>query len=147
MTERLNWTLMLEKILESPLHCKEIKPVNPKGNQSWTFIGRTDAETETPILWPPDSKSQLFRKDPDTEKDRKQRRRGQQSMRWLDGITDSMEMNLSKLWRWWRTGNPGVLQSMGSQRVGHSWATEKQQFPQPNEESVIIIWPIFRPGY
>ena len=62
------WIVVLGKILESPLDCKEIKPVNPKGNQPWIFIGRTDAETEAPILWLPDAKSQLIGKDPDAEK-------------------------------------------------------------------------------
>ena len=61
--------MVLEKLLESPLDCKEIKPVNPKGNQHWRFIGKTDAEAETPILWPPDLKSQFNRKDPDAQKD------------------------------------------------------------------------------
>ena len=63
------WTVALEKTLESPLDCEEIQPVNPKGNQSWIFIGRTDAEAETPILWPPDAKNWLLRKDPDAGKD------------------------------------------------------------------------------
>ena len=91
------WTVVLEKILESPLDCKEIKPVNLKGNQLWIFIGRTDAKAEISILWPPDVKSQLIRKDPDAEKDWRQRRRGQQRIRWLNSITDLMDMNLSKL--------------------------------------------------
>ena len=63
------WIAVLEKILESPLDSKEIKPVNPKGNQPWIFIGRTDAEVEALVLWPPDAKSQLFRKDPEAGKD------------------------------------------------------------------------------
>ena len=71
--------------------------VNFKGNQSWAFMGRTDAETEAPKLWPPNAKSQLIGKDPDSKKDWRQKRRGRQRMRWLDSITNSMGMNLSKL--------------------------------------------------
>ena len=116
--------VVLEKTLKSPLDCKEIQPANPKGNQSWIFIGRTDAEAETPILWPPDGKNWLIGKDPDAGKDWGWRRRGRQRMRWLDGITDSMGMSLNKFRSWWWAGKPGVLQSMGLQRVGHNWATE-----------------------
>ena len=83
--------------LESPLDCKEIKPGNPKGKQSWIIIGRTDAEAEAPILWPPDAKNWLVGKDPDAGKDEGRRRRGWQRMSWLGSITDSMDMNLSKL--------------------------------------------------
>ena len=91
------WTVVLEKTLESPLDCKEIQPVHPKGDQPWVFIGRTDAEAETPILWPPHAKSWLIGKDPDAGRDCGQDRRGQQRMRWPDDTTNSMDMGLSEL--------------------------------------------------
>ena len=91
------WTVLLERNLESPLDYKEIQPVHPKGNQSRVFFGRTDAEAETPILWPPDEKNWLTGKDPNAGKIEGGRRRGQQRMRWLDGITDLMSMSLYKL--------------------------------------------------
>ena len=89
--------MVLEKTLESPLDCQEIKPVHSKGNQSWIFIRRTNAETETPIFWPPDAKSGLTRKSSDVQKI-EGRRRGQPKMRYLDDITDSVGMSLSNLW-------------------------------------------------
>ena len=86
---------MLEKTLESPLDCKEIKPVNPKGNQSWIFIGRTEAET--PILWPPDVKNWLVGKDPDAGTDWRQEEKGTTEDKMVEWITDSMDMSLSKV--------------------------------------------------
>ena len=90
-------TVELKKTLESPLDCKETKPVTPKGNQPWIFIRRTDTEVEAPILWPPDVKSQLIGKDHDAGKDWGQEERGRQRMRWLDSIIDSMDISLRKL--------------------------------------------------
>ena len=114
-----------EKTLESPLDCTEIKAVNPKGNQSWIFIGRTDAEAETPILWPPDAQNWLIGKDPDAGKDWRQEEEEK-------GMTEDSWMASPTQWTWvwgssgswWWTEKPGMLQSMGLQRVGHDWATE-----------------------
>ena len=117
------WTVVLEKILESPLDCKEIKPVYPKGNQSWIFIGRTDAEVEPLIHWPHDAKNWLIWKDPDAGKDWRPEEKGMtedEMVGWhhqLDGHEFEQALGVG-------TGKPGVLQSMGSQRVGHDWATE-----------------------
>ena len=91
---------MLEKALESPLDCKEIQPVHPKGDQSWVFIGRTDLETETTVLWPPDVKADSFEKTLMLGKIEGKRRKGQQRMRWLDGIIDSMDMGLVNSGSW-----------------------------------------------
>ena len=89
--------MVLEKTLESPLHCKEIQQVHPKGDHSWVFIRRTDAEAETPILWPPDVRGDSLEKTLMLGKIEGRRRRGQQTMRWLYGITDSMDMGLGEL--------------------------------------------------
>ena len=119
-----NWCfqiMMLEKILGQ----KEIKPVNPKGNLSWIYIGKTDAEAETPILWPPDVKNWLIGKEPDPGQDWKAGAEG--GDRGWDGCVASLTQ-WTWVWAssrsWWWTGKPGVLQSMGSQRVGHDWAIE-----------------------
>ena len=88
---------MLKKSLESPLDCKEIQPVHPKGDQSWVFIGGADAKAETPVLWPPDVKSWLTRKDPEFGKDWRWEEKGTTEDEMVDGITDSMNMSLSKL--------------------------------------------------
>ena len=117
------WTLVLENTLESPLDFKEIQPVNPKGNQSWIFIGRTDAEAETPILWPPDAKKWLIWKDSDAGKDWRGEVRGGKGWDcWMAWLTEwTWVWVYCRSW-WWR--RPSMLQSMRSQRVGHDWATE-----------------------
>ena len=118
------WTVVLEETLESPLDCKELQPVHPKGNQSWILIGRTDAEAEPPILWPPDVKNWLIGKDPDAGKLKAE---GEGDDRGWDGWMAS-PTQWTWVWassrNWWWTGKPGVLQSMGSQRVGHDWVTK-----------------------
>ena len=122
------WTVVLEKTLEIPLDSKEIQPVHPKRNQSWIFIGRTDVEAETPIIWPPDVKSWLIGKDPDAGKDRRLEEKGMtedEIVGWhhkLNGHEFEQAPGDGE-----GQGSLAVLQSMGSQRVGHDWATEQQQ--------------------
>ena len=131
----ISWTKLLilevflnETILRSPdllqYNCKEIQPVHPKEDQSWVFIGRTDVEAETPILWPPDVKSWLIWKDSDAGKELR-------AVEGDDGGWDGWMASPTRwtwVWAssgsWWWTGKPGVLLSMGLQRVGHNWATE-----------------------
>ena len=112
------------KPLSPCLDCKEIKPVNCKRNQFWIFIGRTDAEAEAPILWPPDTKNWFIRKDPDTGKDWRQEEKGtteDEMVGWHHPLNRRVWASSGRLW--W-TGKPGVLQSVGSQRVRHNWETE-----------------------
>ena len=125
-----NWcfrTVVLEKTLENPLNCREIKPVNPKGNQTWIFIGRTDAEAETPIFWPPDAKNWLTGKDPDAGKDWKQEEKGKTEdemfgwHHWLNGHEFEQALGVGE--------EQGSLLccSHGVARVRHNWATELKE--------------------
>ena len=118
------WTVVLEKTLESPLDCKEIQLVHSKGDQSWVFIGRTDAEAETPILWPPRVKSWLIGKDPDVGKDWGQEEKATTEDEMAGWHHQLNGQEFGKLWSWWWTGRPGVLWFMGSQRVKHDWSSE-----------------------
>ena len=139
-----NWslfrTVVLEKTLECPLDCKEIQPVNPKGNQPWIFSGRTDAES--PILWPPDGKSQLIgekqkqkqtkkkkkeKTHPDNGKYWRQEQKVWQRTRWLDVISNPMERVWASFGKWWWTGKPGIRKFIGSQGVKQDWETEQQK--------------------
>ena len=130
------WTVVLEKTLESPLYSKEIKPVNPKGNQPWIVIGRTIAEAEAPVPQPPDAKSWLFGKDPDAGKGWRQEEKGAKEDEMVGWIINSVDMSLSKTQGDWKTGKPGVLQSMGSHRVRYDWAAEQQQYLFEKERHV-----------
>ena len=138
------WTVVLEKTLESPLDCKEIQPVHPKGHQSWIFIGRTDAEAETPVLCPPNVKNWLIGKDPDAGKDWGQKEKGTTE----DGIrtTEDSWMPSPIQWTWvwvnsgswWWTRRPGVLQSMGSQSQMRlsNWTEQKKGLVKMKDDNV-----------
>ena len=115
---------VLEKTLESPLDCKEIEPVHSEGDQPWDFFGTNDAKAETPVLWPPHAKSWLIGKDWCWEglgAGRKGDERGWDG--WMASLTRWTWVSVNS-GNWWWTGRPGVLRSMGSQKVGHDWVTE-----------------------
>ena len=128
------WTVVLEKTLESPLDCKEIKSVNPKGKQSWIFIGRTDTEAEVPILWPPDAKNWLIRKDPDAGKDWRQEMKG----------TTEYEM---VGWHHWLDGHefeqtPGDAEGQRSLACCRSWGRKESYTTEQvnNNKSFGLLW-------
>ena len=128
------WTVVMEKTLESPLGCKEVQPVHPKGNQSWIFIGRTDVEAETPILWPPGEKNWFIWKDCDARKDWRCEEMGWQRIRWLHGITNSMDMSVSKLWEMVKDRKAWHAAVQGLQRAEHTWVNNNSN----NNQSLII---------
>ena len=141
LKNRCFWFVVLEKTLESPLDSQVIKPVNPKGNQPWIFIGRTDAEAEAPILWPPAVNSQLTEKDPDVGKDWGQNEKGTTENEmfgwhhWLNGHEFEQTPGDSE------GQKPGMLQFMGSQRVGPDLATElKVLEPTVQSNTLDIFW-------
>ena len=107
------------------LDCKEMQPVHPKGDQTWVFIGTTDAKAETPILWPPHAKSWVIGKDPDAARDWGQEEKGttEDEMAGWHHRLDGCEFRVNS-GSWWWTGRPGLLRFMGSQRVRHDWVTE-----------------------
>ena len=137
------WPVILEKTLESPLDCKEIKPVIPKRNQSWIFIGRTDAKAETPVLWSPDAKNWLTGKDPDAGKEWRQEEKGtiEDEMagwhHWLNGHEFEQAVGDGG-----GQGSPmDTLQSLVPQRVGHDWETEQQAVS--NQYANLVVLSVF----
>ena len=137
------WTVVLEITPESPLDCKEIQPVHPKGNQSWIFTGRTDAEVETPILWPPEL---THWKRPWCWERLKVG--GDRDYRGWDGWMASLTQwtwvwASSRSWSWWWIGKPGVLHSMGLHRVRHDWVTFKFIAPHVFEKCKVFLASFF----
>ena len=135
-----NWcfrTVVLEETLESPLDCKEIKPVNTKGNQSWIVIGRTDAEAEAPIFWPPDAKSQIFGKDPDVGRDRRQEDKGMTEdemagwHHWINGHEFEQTLGNGE-----GQGSLVYCGPWGHKELDTNWVTEQQQQQQQQQQGL-----------
>ena len=135
------WSVVLEKTLESPLYCKEIQPVHSEGDQSWVFIGRTDAEAETRIHWPPHVKSWLTGKDHGAGRDWGQEQKGmtEDEDGWMASLTQWTWVWVNSGSFWW-TGGPGVLRFMGSQRIGNNWVTGLNNHVILNN-FMYICWP------
>ena len=142
------WTVVLDKTLESPLDYKEIKQVSPRANQSWIFIGRTDAEVEAPMLWPPGAKNWLIGKDPDARKDWMWEEKGTVTDEMVGWNTNSIDMSLASYQSWWWTGRSGMLHSMGSKEFDTTewlnWAEveEQEETSAGNGKN----WPILNKG-
>ena len=150
-----NWcfqTVVLEKTLESPSGCKEIQPVHPKGNHSWIFIGKTDAEAEVPTLWPPDVKNQPFWKDPDAGKDwmREENVTTEDEMVGCHHQLDGHEFEQAP-WVGDGKGSLVCYSPWGSQRVRHDWATELRTWKQPRcpstDEWIKKMWYTYTTEY
>jgi len=143
------WTVVLEKTLESPLDRKKIQPVNPKGNQSWICIGRTDAEAETPLLWPPDAKNWLICKEKRPWCWKRLKVGAEGENRGWDGWMASLTQ-WTWVWVnsriWWWTGRPSALQSIGSQRVRHTWVTELYLLHQLRKILSFLPWALPLPS-